>query len=294
MKQVVARIMGGLGNQLFCYSAARRLALANDAELVLDHVSGFVRDRRYRRRFMLQHFGIPVRLATAAERLEPLERYRRGVLRWSSSRRPFAARSYLVQEGLDFDPRLLAYRVRGRVYLDGYWQSEGYFHDVEATIRRDLAIAPPEDRGNRLLAERIQESQAVALHVRWFEQPGSEEGANASVSYYRRAMAFMKEQVASATYFLFSDDPARACERLGLDRARVTVVEGNQGDAGAYADLWLMAQCRHFITANSTFSWWGAWLGRGEGKIVITPDERRAGLGAWGFRGLVPDGWVRL
>lgn len=85
MSQVVVRIMGGLGNQLFCYSAARRLAVANGAELVLDDVSGFTRDRRYRRRFMLQQFGIPCRHATAAERLEPLARYRRGLARWLSS-----------------------------------------------------------------------------------------------------------------------------------------------------------------------------------------------------------------
>ena len=77
--RVIARIKGGLGNQLFCYAAARRLALVNNAELVIDDVTGFVRDHQYCRQYMLDRFQIPVRKATPSERLEPFERYRRGV-----------------------------------------------------------------------------------------------------------------------------------------------------------------------------------------------------------------------
>src|SRR6266853_438179 len=96
--RVIARIKGGLGNQLFCYAAARRLALVNNAELVIDDVTGFVRDRQYRRRYALDHFHISVRKATPAERLEPLERYRRGLMKWLSRRKPLEERCYVEQE----------------------------------------------------------------------------------------------------------------------------------------------------------------------------------------------------
>ena len=136
--KVIVRILGGLGNQLFCYAAARRLALVNDAELVLDTVSGFTYDRVYRRQYQLDHFNIPCRKATPTERLEPFGRLRRWLLRTWNRRLPFEKRSYIFQEGLDFDPRLLEFKPRGTVYLEGYWQSEKYFKDVEDIIRQEF------------------------------------------------------------------------------------------------------------------------------------------------------------
>ena len=294
MKKIITRIKGGLGNQLFCYAAARRLALINNAELVIDDTTGFARDRQYRRKFALDHFHIPVRKATPAERLEPFERYRRGVMKWLSRSRPYGEKRYLVQEGLEFDERLLSFKAKDLLYVDGYWQSEGYFKDVEQIIRDDLRIVPPSDEQNQLMAEEIRKSQAVALHVRWFDAQDSTGSHNASADYYQRAIAFMDEKIDSPHYFLFSDDPVAARAKLALPEGRVTFVSHNQGDENAYADLWLMSQCQHFITANSTFSWWGAWLGCGKEKIVIAPDLHIDGKTAWGFKGLVPKEWIKL
>jgi len=154
--RVISRVFGGLGNQPFIYAAARRLALANNAELVIDATSGFVYDYEYQRHYQLDHFNIPCRKATAAERLEPLARARRHLKRRWNLRRPFEKRSYLQQEGIDFDPRLLSLRPKGRLYLEGYWQSEGYFKDVEQQIRDDLRITPPSDLQNQQMAQRIR------------------------------------------------------------------------------------------------------------------------------------------
>ena len=294
MKFVICRIFGGLGNQLFCYAAARRLALVNKAELVIDDVTGFARNHVYQRHYQLDHFSIPCRKATAAERLEPLERYRRGLAKWVSRRRAFEKRCYLEQEGIDFDARLLALKVKGTLYLDGYWQSEGYFKDVEKIIREDLRIIPPKDPLNQRMAVEICNSQAVALHVRWFDAPDVTAAHNVSADYYRRAIALMEEKIESPRYFLFSDIPEVGREKLALPKGRVTLVSHNQGDEKAYADLWLMSQCQHFITANSTFSWWGAWLRGGKEKIVMTPDLKIDGKTAWGFKGLIPNEWVKV
>jgi len=104
----------------------------------------------------------------------------------------------------------------------------------------------------------------------------------------------MDEQAGNPHYFIFSDDPHAARERLILPENRVTFVNHNQGNASAYADLWLMTQCRHFITANSTFSWWGAWLGSWKGKIIMTPKIKIEGLTTWGFAGLIPSDWRQV
>lgn len=296
MNKLITRIKGGLGNQLFCYAAARRLALVNKAELVIDDVTGFARDQQYRRKYMLDNFSIPVRKATAAERLEPFERYRRGLAKWISRGRAFEKRSYVEQEGRDFDPRLLALKVKETVYLDGLWQSENYFKDVEEIIRKDLQIIPPQDALNQHMAGEIRSSQAVALHVRWFDVPGSNATHNVSADYYQRAISLMGSKIESPRYFLFSDNPETARKKFALPENRVTFVSHNRGDINAYADLWLMTQCRHFIIANSTFSWWGAWLAGWKKKIVACPDFKliNGKITSWNFQGQIPDKWLQV
>jgi hypothetical protein len=293
--KIISRIFGGLGNQLFCYATARRLALANNVELVLDDASGFVHDHAYQRHCQLDHFKIPCRRATPAERLEPLSQVRRYLKRAMNRRRPLQERSYIQQEGIDFDSRMLAIELCCTVYLEGYWQSEQYFNDVEATIRQELRIIPPKDKVNLAMAERIRDCLAVAVHMRFFDAPQEQGVNNASVDYYARAVARMESLAPDAHYFVFSDQPAAAREAIQLSEDRVTLVSHNEGDENAYADLWLMTQCRHFIIANSTFSWWGAWLAEHAEKQVIAPGfEIREGKMSWGFEGLLPEEWLKL
>jgi hypothetical protein len=298
ISKVIPRICGGLGNQLFTYAAARRLALVNNAELVIDDVSGFRFDKQYKRHYQLDHFAISCRKATASERLEPFDRIRRNLLRRRNRRLQFGQREYLVQEGIDFDPRLLGLRVAKQLYLEGYWQSEGYFKDVETEIRQDLSIIPPTDLANLACAERIHQQPSVALHVRFFDEPGAVNnvaGNNAPGDYYTSAVQAIEAKVSRAHYFLFSDRPEAARSRIPLADDRITIVHHNQGDENAFADLWLMTQCQHFIIANSTFSWWGAWLSENQNKIVIAPGfEKRGGVSSWGFNGLLPDDWNKL
>lgn len=290
--RIIPRIFGGLGNQLFSYAAARRLALVNKAEVVIDTVSGFVHDDAYQRQYQLDHFCIPCRKATPSELLQPFPRIRRYLKRRWSQHLPFAERAYIQQEGLDFDQRLLQVKPQGTVYLEGYWQSEDYFKDVASTIRQELQIKPPTDAANMDMAGRIRGCIAVAVHVRFFDEPHAAGIDNAPDDYYTRAVEAMERLAPAAHYFIFSDKPHAARVRIPLADARVTLVAHNQGDEHAYADLWLMTQCQHFIIANSTFSWWGAWLNPSADKIVVAP--KYWGASQTDAQHLLPQDWVRL
>ena len=295
---VIPRIHGGLGNQLFLYAAARRIALVNNAELVIDNVSGFRYDKLYNRHYQLDHFSIPCRTATPSERLEPFSRIRRNLIRRWNRRIPFEQRRYLVQGRHEFDSRLLDLHPKKGLYMEGLWQSERYFKDVEPQIRQDLQIRSPTDAANLACANHIRQCPAVAVHVRYFDDPvsvSSAKGNNIPSDYYLRAVNVIESKVSGAHYFLFSDRPEVARNQIPITNDRITLVHHNKGDENAYADFWLMSQCQHFIIANSTFSWWAAWLAGYQDKIVIAPSlEERAGAIPWEFDGSIPDQWIKL
>ncbi len=295
VNKVIVRLRGGLGNQLFGYATARRLALVNQAELVIDDKTGFVRDRKYFRRYALDNFSIPARKATSWERMEPIERLRRGLVKYANRQKPFERRNYLEQEKTDFDPRLLLFHIRGTVTLDGYWQSEKYFIDAAETIRHDLQINHSIDPANQRMAERMFSRNAVAIHVRWFGDPRSNRGTlknNLEQDYYIKAIQKINGGVSEPHFFLFSDNMNLARTMLDLPEESITYVDHNQNEDAAHMDLWLMSCCKHFIIANSTYSWWGAWLGESESSIVIAPALRMTGICAWGFSGLLPERWL--
>lgn len=207
----------------------------------------------------------------------------------------FETRRYVQQEQVEYDERLLNVKVNGTVFLEGYWQSERYFSDIKQVIRSDLRLKPPTDPQNLQLKEQIAGSNAVAIHVRYFDDPGQGGVNNILSDYYVRAIDRLEEKIGTdAVYYLFSDNPEAAREMIPVSKQRVVPVINNDSDNAAFADLWLMSHCRHFIIANSTFSWWGAWLADYPDKIVIAPAvEIREGKAWWGFDGLIPEAWQK-
>lgn len=295
MNAVIPRVAGGIGNQLFIYAAAKRLAIANSMNLVIDDKSGFKYDTQYKRFYQLDKFNISSRTATPTERLEPFSKIRRYLKRKINKSYSFSQREYITQEKIGFDTRLLSFQPRGNVYLEGYWQSENYFKDIEHIIRQDLIIKPPVDGFNVATAERMKNTIAIAVHVRFFDMVNIADSSNCQSNYYHAAIEKMEEKIPNAHYFIFSDKPALARLAISLPDDRITIIDHNTGDINAYADLWLMSLCKHFIIANSTFSWWGAWLSDNKEKVVISPDIKiTSGVTQWGFDGLIPDGWMKL
>jgi len=271
-RRVVAKIVGGIGNQLFCYAAARRLALKNGAGLALD-ADFFRSDVNYAREYRLDCFALaPHELLRSARLLpRPLDH------RWWRVKRKLGAfgllpgRDWLIErDPAAFEPRLLDFAVTREAVLDGYWQDERYFADAADALRRDLVFKLEADAGQRELAARISGANAVAVHSRQLYAAGQ----SLSPGYYRDAIRQVAERAPGAEFFCFGDDPRWLGEHwpAGLPFTPVH----HAGLLGEVQDLRLMSLCRHFIIANSSYSWWGAWLGAAPGKIVVAP--RRKGL----------------
>lgn len=302
-RKLIVRLKGGLGNQMFCYAAARRLAWVNDAELVIDAVTGFKYDNLYRRTYALDIFHIPARLATASERMEPFGRLRRFTSRKLSERNPLAQRRYIRQVGVDFDPGILTLRLQhGTTYFDAFGQSEWYFADIRKLISQDFEMSMPRDHRNLAFFNKIKASPSVALHVRWFDSRDTTHSTNTSLSYYARTINELISRVGMVHFFLFSDKPEQSAALLAplMQNQSCTVVSQNvECDPNPGHDFWLMRQCRHFIIGNSTFAWWAAWLAEQHNPHTqiftpaknISPDRS---VTAWGFTGLIPERWNRF
>ena len=273
-----AFVCGGLGNQMFQYAAGRALALRHGAELRLDlSVFGARRHFDVERPFELDHLAIEVAPQGPLSSLGfALARRRQAMLRrlswWNIVREPAPG---------TYDPRFTT--LPDGTYLYGYWQSWRYFEPVAAQIRKELAPRTALSHESRALAERIRSANSLSLHVRRGDYVTSaatnEFHGVLDVDYYTRAVRHVQDRIPDLEAFVFSDDLdwcSTAFAGLGLP---LTLVDVNRG-ADSWQDMFLMAACRHSVIANSSFSWWGAWLGDGDGKAdrtVVAPKHWFAG-----------------
>jgi hypothetical protein len=289
---VIVRLIGGLGNQIFQYALGRTLAARRESILKLDISS-------YRshplRSYSLHNFRIREIFATSSE----IRRLRGGG--WISKRlprrlqqlNPLRKRSYVLERSFSFDSAVLD--LPDDVYLDGYWQSEKYFKGMEDVLRREFTVRHPLTGRNRDTAALIEACNAVSVHVRRGDYVSDPHLRNlygfCGTDYYLGAARRIAETIPHPHFFIFSDEPEWAEGNLRLDHP-VTVVSGND-PAHDYEDLRLMSLCRHHVIANSSFSWWGAWLCANQEKTVIAPARWFAG-GQHDTRDLFPSSWQTI
>jgi hypothetical protein len=304
---VVAGLFGGLGNQMFQYAAGRALALKTGSRLILD-ATGFTLPKA-RRAYGLDGYALAAETRWDGYRYPPSQ----SAVRFPAPQRPAwleraahlarrlgimpigrkagkNALSVFSERSFDYDPR---FRHCGpQTYLVGYWQSERYFNEVAGFIREELTYLPAPDAANANWLARIRTANAVCVHVRrgdyllpaHFEYHGL-----CTADYYQRALRLIRDRVEDPQFFVFSDDWPWCCEHLA-DRD-VVVVDANKPEAG-HDELRLMAACRHHVIANSSLSWWGAWLATSAGQVVVAPTP-------WFTHrsetpDLFPSGWVSL
>ena len=267
---VIVHLMGGLGNQLFQYAAGRQLASRLQTELKLE-ASGYAKavDRVY----ALRHFHIQEHLASTQE-IRLFSRHSR-VDRVFEKLGLKESYSILKEKPV---PNLVPqfFSIQGHVLLRGFWQSEKYFRGIAPLVKKELTLRELlVDKGNTALLQQITNTESVAIHVRRGDyisnQQAREFHGACSEEYYRNAVAFIQSQVKNPSFFIFSDEPDWVAEHFTLD-APVCVVRQNPPEE-AHKDLHLMRHCHHFIVANSSFSWWGAWLGDRKEKLVVAPEK---------------------
>lgn len=261
---IVVRVIGGLGNQLFQYATGRALALRRGVPFGLDTR---IYDRPGVRALGLGEFNIQT-LPVDLTRL-PI-RSRSNLLKFLSSLRPGVVHTYREpRDRFDFNPKLLD--QPDWTYLKGYFMSEKYFVDYEEEIRRDLSFRNPPEGENADALKRIRSVQSVSVHIRRGDVLDSDNAyVSLDLDYHRRAADYVAGKLGTEpTFFVFSDDAEWVAENFRLPYPMEVVT--HNGDARNTEDLRLMSNCRHHINANSTFSWWGAWLDAARDNIVVAP-----------------------
>lgn len=279
--KLIVRQLSGLGNQMFQYAAGLFYAAQHNAKvhLVIDSPR-HAHSHGHPRPFLLPHFSITAqhREVNAIDRLLLLTDHR--------CIRPVAghlAQTLLsvrvvretVAQRFQFQPTLA---VNGRVrtaYLLGYWQVHNIADGISAELRREFAFRAAPTGINLDMLRLIRNSEnPVSVHIRRGDYTLEAEGNVAlSMDYYVRAMAHLKASLGNPTFFIFSDDIRFAREHL-RNESYVVFIDHNDS-LSAHEDLRLMASCRHHIIANSTFSWWGAWLNPNADKMVLAPRHWR-------------------
>jgi len=291
---VISQIVGGLGNQMFQYAAGFTVAMQANDRLLLD-VSAYNQYKLHQGFELERVFCLNSDFAETSDIQQ--------LLGWQSS--PFIRR-ILVKARLNNlfpnryigEPHLHYWsgirKLQTNCYLAGYWQSEKYFGSTEGRIRKAFSFCRPLEGENKDVAEHIFNVNAVSLHVRRGDYATNPKTnmmhGLCSIEYYQEAIKYLVERIDAPVFFIFSDDINWVKDNLKLNFP-ATYVQHNQG-RNSYIDMQLMSLCQHNIIANSSFSWWGAWLNSNGRKIVIAPKH-------WFAQnistdGLIPSSWVKL
>lgn len=291
---IITNLIGGLGNQMFQYAVGRALSLEYGVPLRVD-VSGFAGYGLHQGFELQRIFNCTIEIAGDADVS--------GILRWqfSTAIRRVVSRPSMAafrRKGFVVEPHFHYWHGIKEVpcdcYLTGYWQSEKYFSKVAEQIREDFSFRLPLENQNVELAAQINQVNAVSLHVRRGDYVNNPQTKvtyeHCSLDYYRAAIRHIAERVQNPNFFVFSDDIAWVKDNLKIDFPCI-YVDHNQG-AESYNDMRLMSMCQHHIIANSTFSWWGAWLNPSVDKVVVAPKMWFANETK--TQDLIPQCWVRL
>jgi hypothetical protein len=294
---IITQLNGGLGNQMFQYALGRALSLKHNADLLLDVTSfNYQPHTNTKRKYDLGTFNISIDLASkqVLDKFGRPNRYKVLANRYFHlGFNPYPP-NYIKENGHRFRPDIL--NLPDDVYLSGYWQSEKYFIDIQDIIRDDFSKRNNSiSQKNKQLHNILSKGNSVSLHVRRSDYIANKKAnsyhGTCNLKYYQQAMSSIEATIKSPIYYVFSDDPEWV--KLNIkSKHKIIYITHNQG-VDSHEDIRLMAQCKHNIIANSSFSWWSAWLNHNDGKIVIAPkywvaDKKDI------RQDLIPNSWTRI
>lgn len=290
------RLMGGLGNQMFQYAIARRLAHDRHTTLAMDMVFfDNITEVDTPREYELDCFKIQENFLKSSMRpIDNESRYSgaKGKLRLVKDRLHGKAWNIYKEKHHNFDPEAL--QVPNNTYLIGFWQTEDYFKDIRDVLLKDFNIKTPATGQNKKILEEIASTNSVSIHVRRGDYI-SNTNANKfhgtkGKAYYDAALKqIIKKRALNPTLFIFSDDPEWCKKNLKFPYKTV-YVEGNKK---GFEDMRLMMNCKHNIIANSSFSWWAGWLNRNPNKVVVAPKQWFNDLSV-NTSDIIPSSWIKI
>jgi hypothetical protein len=277
-KIVCARVLGGLGNQLFIYAFARAFTLKNNHKLIFDVKTGFVNDTYGRSpkldKYVLE-FPIASKFFTYLFYLTKLfPSLSKHIFKTQKINEPNSRSFFEIS-----DESIKNIKI---IFIEGYFQSYKYMIEYECQIKNDINFQFPKTQLIRQIEANINSNTSVSIHVRRMQYENV-----LDLDYYLRAIALIKSKIAMPSFYIFSDD-IDWCKSNFSESESLTFIRHDVADE--VADLWLMTLCKHHIIANSSFSWWGAWLSKNEEKIVIAPGK--TDIGVYGC--LYPDKWITI
>lgn len=289
---IIVNIIGGLGNQMFQYAFGYALAKQRDTLLKIDTT---LFNNYGLRKFELKKFNINPSIASMQEIEEMkykqiffLEKLLRTVLK---KNKPYS-KYYYHEKYFYYQKELIE---KQHQYFEGYWQSEKYFKAYREELLQQFTLKNGLYRASKVYFEKIESTNAVGLHIRrgdYVNNPHTNSvHGTCSLEYYQQAMRLIDEKVNSPHYFIFSDDLDWAKESLTFI-TDITFVELGK-EIPDHEEMYLMSRCKHNIIANSSFSWWGAWLNQNPHKTVIAP-KKWFNDATINTDDLIPEDWVRL
>jgi len=269
---IIVNLTGGLGNQMFQYALGRQLAIKNQTSFKLHFTNALFATQRS---FGLKHLNIKAEIATDKElgslgisqnrvinRAQYLLEHRVGIK---------LNKNILTERSPIFDANIL--NAPDNTYLQGYWQSPSYFHNINSQILKDFLFIKPMNEKNRNIAKFIKNCNSVSIHIRrgdYVTDPAVKKTfPSVGVGYCNAGMKAVEKRVKSPTYFVFSDDIDWARKNIKSQR-KIYFIGHNRGKF-SYEDMRLISLCKHNVISNSTFSWWGAFLNANRHKTVVSP-----------------------
>ena len=297
---ICVNINGGLGNQMFQYACAKALAINNRTSLVLDlsSLNKSTNNGRTTKRsfelsgvFKIKYIEVS---STDLNKLKPIHLRMLNVLFLKFGIKGVQFSKYFIENKFSYNHNIK--KVGKNCYLSGYWQSPKYFNSIETLIRKEFTFQKPLDSKNLEILNLIKNTISVSIHIRRtdFQIINSNDiHGTCSIDYYQRSILHIEKNVINPVFFIFSDDINWAKENLKVPMNSY-LVSGSTGEK-SYIDMQLMSNCNHNIIANSSFSWWGAWLNSNPNKIVIAPkkwfsDEKMNAQ----TDDLIPAEWIRM
>jgi hypothetical protein len=260
---IVVRIAGGLGNQMLQYALGKNLSLKNNSPLWLD-LSWFKNHSNspFFRDFKLNNFHTDCRKISLDKLIWKLR-----FTDHFSFCNPFKLKNVKEKEYARFDESIL--QSGNDILLEGFFPSHKYFEEIRDVLLKDFSLCVPLNNINKECLERIKNTNSVSVHFRRGDYALTGYHQMLDSTYYNAAIKSIAEKISDIRLFIFSDEPGWVAQNINFEYP-FELMTFNK-DEHNYFDLELMKHCKHNIIANSTFSWWGAWLGQYQGKVVIAP-----------------------